>query len=129
MTEEKKLPTRDELEKDLARLREVSSGIDRMTRMLVSGNLPAEEVKQLIEDYVKEQSHIVDKFIELSCDWDSMKRFAEIVNCIEQKTEMLKSCDDPEQYKNLKKEVMDNIEEWINCLELIIIGVIKKAPK
>lgn len=129
MTEEKNLPTRDELEKDLARLREVSSGIDRMTRMLVSGNLPADEVKQLIEEYVKEQSHIVDKFIELSCDWESMKRFAEIVSCIEEKTEMLKTCEDSEQYKAMKQEVMDNIEEWINCLELIIIGVIKKAPK
>lgn len=129
MTEDKKLPKREDLEKDLARLREVSSGIDRMTRMLVTGNLPADEVKQLIEDYVKEQSHIVDKFIELSCDWESMKRFAEIVSCIEEKTEMLKTCEDPEQYAAMKKEVMDNIEEWINCLELIIIGVIKKAPK
>lgn len=129
MTKEKELPTRDELEKDLARLREVSSGIDRMTGMLVSGNLPANEVKQLIEEYVKEQSHIVDKFIELSCDWESMKRFADIVSCIEEKTELLKTCEDSERYKALKKEVMDNIEEWINCLELIIIGVIKKAPK
>ena len=129
MTEERKMPTREELEKDLARLREVSSGIDRMTGMLVSGNLPADEVKQLIENYVKEQSHIVDKFIELSCDWESMKRFAGIVSCIEEKTEMLKTCEDSEQYAVIKKEVMDSIEEWINCLELIIIGVIKKAPK
>ena len=127
--EQSKLPARKELENDLARLREVSAGIDKMTKLLVTGELPADEVKPLIEEYVTEQSQIVDKFIELSNDWESMKHFADVVRCIETKTELIKSCSDSEEYKKLKKEVMDHIEEWIDCLELIVIGVIKRASR
>jgi len=124
----KKLPSRQELEEELSRLREVSSGIDRMTKLLVSGEVPAIEVKKKIGEYVAKQSHIVDNFIEYSQDLKSLKKFAEIVGKIETKTELLGSCEDSEEYQKLKKEVLDHIDEWISCLEIIIIGVINRAP-
>jgi len=126
--EEKSLPVKSELEKELARLRKVSAGIDNMSKLLVSEELPAEEVQRFIEEYVAEQCRIVDRFIEFSHDYDALQKFADIVNDIQLKMELLRSCSDEDEYLQLKKEVMDRIEEWIDCLELIIIGVINRAP-
>lgn len=123
------LPSRSELESDLSRLREVSSNIDRLTKFMITGELPVDEVTKLIEQSVSEQSKIVDKFIALSQDWDSLRRFSEIVKNIEAKSEQLKSCEDPDEYQNIKIQVLEGIDEWISCLELIIMGVISRATK
>ncbi|MCD4784790.1 MAG: hypothetical protein K8T10_13315 [Candidatus Eremiobacteraeota bacterium] len=129
MSEIDQLPIRSELEKELARFREVSSGIDNVSKLLVSGEFPADEVHRFIEEYVAEQCRIVDRFIEFSHDYEALQKFTDIVQKIQLTMELLRSCSDEDEYLELKKEVMKHIEEWIDCLELIIIGVINRAPR
>ncbi|MCE1248635.1 MAG: hypothetical protein LWY06_18505 [Firmicutes bacterium] len=127
MEENTSLPSKHELEQELTKMREVSTNIDRITKLMVTGEIKSESAKRLIEENVTEQTRIVDRFIELSEDWDSLRNFARIVNDIEAKSEKIKNAATQEEHHQLKKQVLDHMEEWINCLEIIIVGVISRA--
>jgi F0F1-type ATP synthase delta subunit len=127
LEEKTDLPSKKELEEELSKMREVSSNIDQITRLMVSGEMKMESAKQMIEENVTEQTRIVDRFIELSEDWDSLQNFARIVKEIEAKSDRIKNTTDREEHLELKKQVLDHMEEWINCLEIIIVGVINRA--
>lgn len=121
--------SRIELEQDLASLREVSTRIDKLTKSILDEGLSDGGVREMVESCVGEQSRIVDKFIGLSDDWDSLKRFVEIVKNIETKTELIENCSNDEEYEKLREEILAHIDEWINCLEIIIVGVLSKLPE
>ncbi len=122
-----KLPPKKELEQDLAELRKVSASIDHLTKVLVGKELPPEEIDCLIEEQVKRQTQIVDRFISLSNDVKELKHFTNIVSAIESKTEYLKSIEDAKEYAKAKEEILHLVDEWIFSLERIITGVMERA--
>lgn len=129
MQEDSKLPPRGELEKDLNRLRELAEGIDKITLQMTAGKRTDDGIQQFIDRYVAEQSAIVDRFILYSQDYESLQRFTKIVEGIQNKIETLNSCEDSDIYDRLKTEIGQSIEEWTRCLNTIIDGVMKRAPR
>lgn len=125
--EEKEFPSREEMEKELLKLREVSASIDKLSLMMAKEDLPPDEINKLLEDKVREQSRIVDRFIQLSSDRETLQKFTKVVSRIQSKTKKLETVEDRDEYVRKKAEILQLIEEWIECLEKIIIGVIEKA--
>lgn len=127
-TGERKLPSREELMKDLERLREVSSRNEKLTKELASAAGEAlEKIRKEIDECVNEQSKLVDKFIDLSGDKEAIKRFRGIVKEIEDWTNKLDKTSAEKEVEELRLKILNGVEEWINCLESIISGVIAKT--
>lgn len=127
-TNEKKIPSREELMKDLERLREVSSRNEKLTKELASAaGETLEKIRKEIDECVNEQSKLVDKFIDLSDDKEAIERFRGIVKEIEAWTNKLDKTSVEKEVEELRLKILNGVEEWINCLESIISGVIAKT--
>lgn len=127
--EESNFPKKAELLEDLQKLKEVSALNEELTKNLPAQGQPPEELKKKIEQCASEQSRIVDKFISLSKEQESLEQFKNIINNIDNKTKELEQTNDEEKINLLKKEILKEIEEWIKCLEYIIRGVINQAKE
>lgn len=129
MSSNSKNPSRRDLEANLARLRDLSTSLKKMTNSDGGLEQPPEKLEAFFLKQVHKQADIVDRFISLSDDRDALIRFTEILKSIKFKTKLMNIVKDPEQYKRLKKEILQHIAEWISCLELIITGVLNKAAR
>lgn len=126
--DERKIPSREELMKDLERLREVSSRNEKLTKELASAaGETLEKIRKEIDECVNEQSKLVDKFIDLSDDKEAIARFRGIVKEIEAWTNKLDKTSVEKEVEELRLKILNGVEEWINCLESIISGVIAKT--
>lgn len=123
-----KMPTKEELKGELEKLRDVSSKNELLTKQISQGQSPALDVQGKIQEYIKEQSRIVDKFVSLSQDKGLIEKFQEIVKQIEKDTSELEASTNKEEIGSLKEKILNGINSWIGCLEEIIVGVIKGAP-
>lgn len=122
-----KIPSKEELKKDLERLRDVSAKNESLTRQFSAGTEPPPDMQKQIQEYIKEQSRIVDKFVGLSTDHALIEKFQIIVKQIENDTTQLENSANKEEISLLKEKILKGIEDWIKCLEEIIIAVIREA--
>ena len=125
----RRTPSKKELERSLARLRKISTSLGRISCEKETDDMTPDRFRKLLAMRLAEQAMIVDRFISLSRDREILERFTQIVEIIETKNRQLEETDNLEQRCNLRKEVLKHIEEWINCLELIITGVISQASQ
>lgn len=129
MRKDRPAPSKRELEKCIARLRKASSAIGQLHGRDQSEGVSPEELKEEILGRLTEQAIIVDRFIGLCRDADLLKRFTCIVKSIEENMSRMEASSDSARRMELKKEIFRLLEEWINCLELIITGVVSQTSK
>lgn len=115
---------RQVLEKELERFHQVSIKIDELTSRIYSQDQASHSSHQLLEEYLDEQSSIIDQFIDLSTDWDSLKRFAIIVKDIQLIANELDNSQSSDDYDKNRNKVISLIDQWAECLETIITGVL-----
>ncbi len=125
---QKDVPTKKELEKSLARLRKISASINRFSGSR-SEEASTKKFRRQVAMGLAEQAMIVDKFISLSRDQEILERFTGIVKLIEEKNRLMEEAGDSDERALLRREILEHVEEWIGCLELIITGVINQASQ
>ncbi|MFP4497143.1 MAG: hypothetical protein ACLFQV_02935 [Vulcanimicrobiota bacterium] len=124
--DKKNIPSKKDLEKDLAKLRDSSASIEKITKSMADGNSKA-GISSIFENHLSSQKDIVDKFINLCQDREALIKFTKIVQNIQIKVELLKHLENPGQYEALKQQIMEHLDEWAKCLETIIQGVMKQT--
>jgi len=115
------------LKTDLERLQEVSAENAELARRLLEEPDPSGELHQRIDANVAEQSRIVDRFVSMSTDQETINHFRDTLAAIENNSKALEQIEDEEEKARLKEQVLTGIEEWITTLEQIIVGVMEKA--
>lgn len=125
----KVLPAKEELIRELSRLKEVSMVIEELTCKLSTVKKLEEvaEIKLNLDNYTQEQSRIIDKFLHLSTDEDSLHKFRNMVKEIDTCTQKLSSAQNETDIQKARERMINGIDTWINLLEKIIIGVISRA--
>lgn len=125
--ESKSLTSRKDLMADLETLKEVSKRNEILTKRLSNLEGDTTEIRNEIEKCVAQQSLIIDRFISLSTDEETLAKFHEIVASIDEYTRALDQTEQPEEIGQIREKILQNIEDWISTLEVIITGVISRA--
>jgi|GEM_PF-6428494 len=126
---EQKFPTKAELLEHLKKLQEISEKNQQLTQSLAGGKQISSLIKKEIEACAEQQSKIVNIFLELSNNETVKNRYLELLNKTEQQIAQLEAARNIEQLQKLKVDIIKTIQEWVRCLETLIIGVLGQASE
>ena len=127
--QKKPFPSKEELMDALKRLQEISIKNEQLTRDLAKGKEVPEEKRKEIESCINEQSRIVNYFLELSEDEEEKKKYSVFIKKIEDLIQKLDKAEKMEELEKLKGEIGEAIQNWVDSLEKIVVGVLAQAEK
>lgn len=124
---ERKFPSKAELLEHLKRLQAISEKNQQLTQSMANGRFISPQLKKEVEACAEQQSKIVDIFLELSDNETVKKRYQELLGKTEQLIAQMEKTQKIEQLQTLKIDIIKTIQEWVRCLETLIIGVLGQA--
>lgn len=114
----------------LRQLAEVSRTIEQHTRMQAAATnfVQAGEIKRRIEELTANQDRLVMTIVGNHPDPEVRENFRRLASKIEEYRPKIKSCEDKETLKEIKKELDETVEEWIYQFQIIVSSIVGVNP-
>ncbi|MBQ7529662.1 hypothetical protein IJT10_07145 [bacterium] len=114
----------------LRQLAEISRSIEQHTMMQSAATniVQAGEIKRRIDELTEKQDRLVMTIVGNHPDPQVRENFRKLGKKIEDYRPKIKQCEDPEELRQLKKEVDEAVEEWIYNFQVIVSSILGVTP-
>lgn len=126
---ENTFPSAEELKKDVANFKEVCERVEHLTYEINLKGADTEKLQGEIDLYSKQQSDIIERFLNLSDDKELKAKIDRVFKKLENYSVKLESLDNEKEINKLKDEIVECINEWTSLIEAMILGVFENAKK
>ena len=123
-------PRRAEILEKLHRLAEVSKDLEQNARMQAAAvNLvQAGELRRRVDELTRLQDSLVKAIVDRHPDAALRDRFHSLSRRIEEFRPQIRSCQDPEELQNLKRQIDGAVEEWVHVFQRIVATLVGVSP-
>ncbi|MGM9997790.1 MAG: hypothetical protein ACI38Q_00070 [Candidatus Bruticola sp.] len=114
----------------LRRLAEISHQIEQHARMQASAYnfVQAGEIKRRIDELTENQNRLIMDIVGRHPDSGVRDRFVKLAHKIDDYRPQIKSCEDPEELKKLRKEIDEAVDDWIYQFQTIVSEIVGVKP-
>lgn len=120
----------EDIRSQLRKLAEVSKDLEQHARMQAAAVnfVQAGELKRRMDELTARQDQLVMSIVERHPDAQVRNKFRALGRKIEEFKPKIRSCQDPAELKELRKNIDECVEEWVMQFQTIVSSLVGIAP-